>query len=68
VPPEITKEQLMQLVERIRAEYLELPTLSLTLPQARRLWAIEPTRCRAALGVLVNTGFLDMTREGPLCR
>jgi hypothetical protein len=30
------------LVERVRAEFIEMPGLHLTLPQAARLWGLEP--------------------------
>lgn len=42
----------------IRAEYLEMPGLRLTLPQAARLWSIERKTCLEALASLVDTGFL----------
>lgn len=42
----------------IRAEYLEMPGLNLTLPQASRLWGREPALCHDALEMLVAAGFL----------
>lgn len=42
----------------IRAEYREMPGLSLTLPQAVRLWTAEPAACAEALNTLVRSGFL----------
>jgi len=53
-----------RLVERIRAEYLEMPGLSLTERQARRLWGLDETRCRAVLGALVDARFLARTPAG----
>lgn len=44
--------------ERVRAEYLEMPGLSLTLPQAARLFNLEPARCARVLGTLVTNGAL----------
>jgi hypothetical protein len=35
------------LQERIRAEYREMPGMRLTLPQAARLFNLEPTTARA---------------------
>jgi hypothetical protein len=42
----------------IREEYLEMPGLILTLPQAIRLWNAEPGDCAAALNAVVESGFL----------
>jgi Fic family protein len=49
---------------RIRAEYLEMPGLVLTLPQASRLWGISLRRSQTLLSALVSSGFLvrDKTR------
>ncbi len=43
---------------RIRAEYLQMPGLSLTVPQAQRLWGLDRATCEAALDVLVDARFL----------
>ncbi len=43
---------------RVRAEYLEMPGLSLTLPQAARLFNLEPARCARVLHTLVTDGAL----------
>jgi hypothetical protein len=49
----------------IQAEYLEIPGLHLTRPQARRLWSLEPAVCDALLDALVAVDFLRKTpREG----
>jgi hypothetical protein len=45
-------------VARIRTEYLEMPGLVLTLPQAARLWAMSENRSARLLSMLVETGFL----------
>jgi hypothetical protein len=42
----------------IKAEFLEMPGLNLTLPQASRLWRAEAWLCRDALEILVDAGFL----------
>jgi hypothetical protein len=46
------------LEQRIRAEYGEWPSLSLTPLQAARLWQVEPVRCAAALSELEDEGLL----------
>jgi hypothetical protein len=43
---------------RIRGEYLEMPGLALTLPQAARLWWFSTRRATELLTVLVDGGFL----------
>ena len=42
----------------IRAEYLEIPGLSLTRQQARRLWYLDPETCDALLDSMVEAEFL----------
>ncbi len=56
------------LVDRMRAEYLEMPGLRLTAKQASRLWDVEPTLCRGALDTLVGTGFLVLRNDGSFVR
>jgi hypothetical protein len=56
------------IVRRVRGEFLEMPGLRLTEPQARRLWALEPSLCTAVLTELVDNGFLLRTREGAFVR
>jgi hypothetical protein len=43
---------------RLRAEYAEMPGLSLTEPQAVRLCGVAPDSCLTALRVLVDQRFL----------
>jgi hypothetical protein len=47
---------------RIRAEFAEMPGLTLTLPQASRLFNIDAARCERALGLLVASGSLSIAR------
>ena len=54
---------LSELLQRIRAEYLQMPGLKLTAPQARRLWGPDRPTCDAALAALVEAKFLFRTRE-----
>ena len=32
-------------VNRVRSEFIEMPGLRLTLPQAARLWGLDPPAC-----------------------
>ena len=43
---------------RIRAEFAEMPGLTLTVPQASRLFQLEMVRCQQVLTSLVDTGQL----------
>lgn len=56
------------IVRRVQGEFLEMPGLRLTEPQARRLWALEPSLCNAVLAELVENGFLLRTRDGAFVR
>ncbi len=53
---------------RIRGEYLEMPGLSLTPEQARRLWGLDESACRAILDALVDLNFLYRTSRGSYVR
>lgn len=50
------------LLTLIRSEYLEMPGLSVTLPQAARLWNVDTEECSDALETLVRDGFLRKSR------
>ena len=59
------EEQIDRYLGLIQAEYLEIPGLNLTRPQARRLWSLEPQVCDALLDALVAVDFLRKTpRDG----
>jgi hypothetical protein len=45
-------------VERVRAEYREMPGLSLTKYQMRRLWLLDASLCDAVVDSLVQSAFL----------
>jgi hypothetical protein len=53
-----TDTAVQQLCTRIACEYLDLPGLALTLPQAAHLWNADPDCCARALDRLVASGFL----------
>jgi len=46
---------------RCRGEFLEMPGLRLTLPQAARFLGIDVETCEQALEQLVDSGFLCKT-------
>ena len=47
-----------RIVRRVRAEFLEMPGLRLTPPQARRLWGLDGDACQAVIDALVASAFL----------
>lgn len=52
----------------IRSEFLEMPGLCLTKPQAQRLWGLDPLVCETLLDALVDATFLRRTKEGVYLR
>ena len=54
-------EPLQDWVQVIRSEYLEMPGLSLTKPQARRLWGLDQETCDALIDQMVSAKFLRRT-------
>lgn len=48
------------LLNRIRAEFLEMPGLRLTVSQVQRLCGIDAAACRAVLDALVDAKFLSV--------
>jgi hypothetical protein len=52
------------LLRLIRAEYLQMPGLRLTPPQAWRLFGLDASHGTAALDALVEARFLRVTRGG----
>ena len=55
-------------VDRVRAEFLEMPGLELTLPQAVRLWTLGADDCRFVIDALVDAGFLKWTPRRTVIR
>jgi hypothetical protein len=56
------------LVDRVRSEFLEMPGLQLTLPQAARLWGLEARACQMVIDSLVESSFLRWTHKGTITR
>lgn len=54
----------VDLLQRIQGEFLEMPGLRLTEPQARRLWNIDATSCSSIVSLLIEGGFLFRTPDG----
>lgn len=56
------------IVRLIKQEFLEMPGLCLTEPQARRLWTLDSVLCDRALAELVHDGFLLRSPSGKFVR
>ena len=54
--------------ERVRAEYLEMPGLHLTVDQVQRLCGIDRKECRTVLDKLVAEHFLCVKPNGAYAR
>ena len=55
-------------VNRLRAEFLEMPGLRLTSGQVQRLCGVERTLCQLGLDSLVATKFLYVKSDGVYAR
>ena len=56
------------LTRRVQAEYVEMPGLSVTLPQAQRLLGIDRDTCAVVIRTLVDRKFLRRTARGTYVR
>jgi hypothetical protein len=56
------------ILERLRAEFIEMPGLRLTAEQVHRLCGVEKKTCRAALDALVDEKFLCAKSDGTFAR
>ena len=60
----IVCEQMRTVVTRVRAEYCEMPGLSLPPAQAARLFGLGDVVAADVLGGLLQSGFLEFTKGG----
>ena len=56
------------IVDRVQSEFIEMPGLELTLPQAVRLWSLGADDCRTVIDALVDAGFLRWTARRTIVR
>ena len=61
-------EQSLDVLRRVKGEYIEMPGLRLTIAQAQRLWGLDRAVCDALFGALVDAKFLFRTRDGAFVR
>jgi len=67
----LLKERAMEfhrLVDRVRNEFIEMPGLQLTLPQAARLWGLDQNASQRVIDALVEGSFLRWTQRGTVIR
>ena len=64
----VSRETVRGLARRIESEYVEMPGLSVTLPQAQRLWAADPNTCQTVFDKLIARGVLRKTTKGRFVR
>ena len=57
-----------EILQRMYAEYLEMPGMCLTRRQAQRLWGLDEQTCVQLLNVLVDAGFLRQRGDGIYAR
>jgi hypothetical protein len=57
-----------RLLQRVCAEFLEMPGLRLTCKQAQRLWGLDEPTCRELLEYLVDAAFLRPSGPGMYAR
>ena len=55
-------------LERIRAEFLEMPGLRLTAAQVERFCGVDPATCKSVLDALVDAEFLRIGSDGTYAR
>jgi hypothetical protein len=68
LPLDLQALEFEKLVARVRCEFIEMPGLRLTMPQAARLWGLDIRSCEAVVDVLVRCAFLQRTASGTVAR
>jgi hypothetical protein len=56
------------LIQRVRAEFNEMPGLRLTPAQAARLLGLDRRSCERVINTLVHSAFLRWTSDGSVVR
>jgi hypothetical protein len=60
----VSPAEVHAVANRVRHEFLEMPGLCLTTPQAARLWGLDRAVCEQVIEVLVQSAFLRLTAGG----
>ena len=53
----------VNLLNRVRSEFIEMPGLRLRIDQAQRLWNLDRAMCESVLRSLVEAKFLAASRD-----
>jgi len=61
-------DTIRELTRRVQAEFAEMPGLSVTLAQARRLLATDEPTCAEVFKLLLKQGMLRRTPQGRYVR
>jgi len=64
----MNKLPFQQALERIRAEFQEMPGMKLTLEQVERLSGVDRSVCQQVLDALVSAKFLALRSDGSYAR
>lgn len=60
--------ELELVITRVRNEFIEMPGLRLSVPQAMRLWGLQQAECQQVIDALVHASFLRKTPRGEVIR
>ena len=66
--PALDEAAYARALQRIRAEYLEMPGMQLTALQVQRLAGVNALACARVLEEIVMTGVLRRAIDGTSCR
>ena len=64
----VAERAVVEWTQQIRAEYVEMPGLSLTKEQMRRLWRFDEPLCNAVVDALLASGFLERRADSVYVR
>jgi hypothetical protein len=59
----VAERAVVEWMDRVRAEYREMPGLALTTRQMRRLWLLDAGLCDTVVDALVACDFLRRRRD-----
>jgi hypothetical protein len=62
------EKRVEHVISRVRAEFVEMPGLRLTVPQAMRLWGLERDECQRVVDALLQSAFLQLTPKGEVIK
>jgi len=60
--------QILETLVRMQTEWMEMPQLKITRPQAQRLWSLSNEVCESAFATLIRKGFLVQAPDADVGR